>query len=127
MIEAGGSLLGGGKDPDSLGMGDPFNRRFSAPGALVEVLSALPRARVLEFDIDLGGMSAVDVVLIIGPPAVGKMAVGLALCERTVWRRGAPSSRSRPRHLQEPSSQRPVQQSLSFWQLVLQAVGPAHL
>lgn len=52
-IVACGSLLGGGKYPDALGMGYPFNRRFSAPGALVEVLSALPHARLLEFDIRL--------------------------------------------------------------------------
>lgn len=30
-------------------------------------------------------MTAMDVVLIIGPPAVGKMAVGLALSGRTGW------------------------------------------
>lgn len=30
-------------------------------------------------------MTTMDVVLIIGPPAVGKMAVGLALSERTGW------------------------------------------
>lgn len=30
-------------------------------------------------------MSTLDIVLILGPPAVGKMAVGLALRERTGW------------------------------------------
>ena len=34
-------------------MGYPFNRRFSEPGALADVLSALPHARLLEFDIRL--------------------------------------------------------------------------
>lgn len=52
-IVACGSLLGGGKYPDALGMGYPFNRRFSEPGALADVLSALPHARLLEFDIRL--------------------------------------------------------------------------
>lgn len=31
------------------------------------------------------GASGVDIVLILGPPAVGKLAVGLALRERTGW------------------------------------------
>lgn len=52
-IVACGSLLGGGKYPDALGMGYPFNRRFSEPGAVLDVLSALPHARLLEFDIRL--------------------------------------------------------------------------
>lgn len=52
-IVACGSLLGGGKYPDALGMGYPFNRRFSEPGAVVDVLSAQSHARLLEFEIRL--------------------------------------------------------------------------
>ena len=52
-ILACGSLLGGGKYPDTLGMGYPFNRRFCQPGPLRDVLAGLPHAGVLAVDIVL--------------------------------------------------------------------------
>lgn len=50
-IIACGSLLGGGKHPDALGMGYPFNRRFAQDGAILEVLSQLPHARLHAFTV----------------------------------------------------------------------------
>src|SRR4029078_11289127 len=43
-IIACGSLLGGDKHPDALGMGYPFNRRFAQDGAILDVLAGLPHA-----------------------------------------------------------------------------------